>query len=302
MLGVYIQIPFCASKCSYCNFSSQVARQNAVDAYCGALELEIKNLPVLYRARGIGEKLLSLPVDTVYVGGGTPSLVGRERLERILQSLQRCFLLAPLVEGTLEVTPGSGDRDLLARVRRLGVNRLSIGAQSFADQELRAVGRLHTAATTQGLMRRARHAGFTNISLDLIAGLPFQTPQSWRDTLRTAAQLRPAHVSVYLFEIDEKSRLGREVLCHGSRYHADAVPDENFVIEAYDTAREFLKGEGYVQYEISHFALPGYESRHNLKYWELKSYVGLGAGAHSFDGERRWANETAPGVYTEKLA
>jgi oxygen-independent coproporphyrinogen-3 oxidase len=302
MLGVYVQIPFCASKCSFCNFSSQVARQNTIDAYCRALEREIEHLPVLYRARGIGEELFSLPVDTVYVGGGSPSIVGGGRLQRIFQDLPRRFSLGSLVEFTLEVTPGSGVEDWLAKIVGLGVNRLSIGAQSFEDQELRAVGRLHSAAATQDLARAAGRAGFSNINVDLIAGLPYQTANSWCDTLRAAAQLKPKHVSVYLFEVDEKSRLGREVLRRGNRYHAEAVPQEGFLVEAYETARDFLRGEGYLHYEISNFALPGYESRHNLKYWELKPYVGLGAGAHSFDGGRRWANETAPDVYTEKLA
>jgi oxygen-independent coproporphyrinogen-3 oxidase len=152
------------------------------------------------------------------------------------------------------------------------------------------------------LGRLARRLGFGNISLDLIAGLPHQTATSWLHTLQTAAHLEPEHISLYLFEIDAKSRLGREVLSSGTRYNASAVPSEDFMAEAYEVGREFLAREGYKQYEISNFAMPGYESRHNRKYWQLAPYVGLGAGAHSFDGQHRWANQTEPRLYEEMLA
>jgi len=300
-LGIYIQVPFCASKCSYCNFSSQVARADAFDNYCRAVEQEIGEIPRLYESRGIGQRLLDFSVDTLYVGGGTPSIVGGERLERILNAFRNRFRLAPSPEFTLEITPGSAAADFLAWAHTQGVNRLSIGAQSFNDMELRSVGRLHSAAAACELTRQARQAGITNLSLDLIAGLPHQTEASWEESLRVAGTIRPEHISVYLFEVDEKSRLGREVLRHGTRYHAEAVPDEKFTAEAYEAARAFLRGQGYIQYEISNFALPGYESRHNQKYWRLEPYIGLGAGAHSFDGERRWANETASEVYVQKL-
>jgi oxygen-independent coproporphyrinogen-3 oxidase len=301
-LGLYVQIPFCASKCSYCNFSTQVARVSAFDGYCRAVEEEIERLPEQYEAQGIGQGLLDLPVNTLYVGGGTPTIIGAERLARILKAGRERFRINAVLEFTLEVTPGSADADFLAWARAAGVNRLSIGAQSFHDQELRAVGRLHSAAETSELILHARRAGFANLSLDLIAGMPYQTSTSWLASLRATAEVKPEHVSVYLFEVDEKSRLGSEVLRHGTGYHAGAVPDESFMAEAYETAHAFLRKEGYTQYEISNFALPGYESRHNQKYWRLEPYIGLGAGAHSFDGERRWANETAPEVYGEKLA
>jgi len=301
-LGLYVQIPFCASKCSYCNFSTQVARASAFDAYCRAVEEEIERLPELYTAPGIGQGLLDLPVNTLYVGGGTPTIVGRERLARVLRAVRERFRLNAVLEFTLEVTPGSADADFLAWARAAEVNRLSIGAQSFNDQELRSVGRLHSAAETGELILQARRAGFANLSLDLIAGMPYQTGTSWRENLCATAEVKPEHVSVYLFEVDEKSRLGSEVLRHGTGYHAAAVPDESFMAEAYETARAFLRKEGYVQYEISNFALPGYESRHNQKYWKLEPYLGLGAGAHSFDGECRWANETSPEAYAQKIA
>jgi oxygen-independent coproporphyrinogen-3 oxidase len=321
-LGLYIQVPFCASKCSFCNFSSKVALAGALDAYCRALEHEIVHLPALYEARQIGLEVLTLPADTVYIGGGTPTLLGGERLEGIVSALRARFEVAKTtepVEFTLEAAPGSADDDLLGALLRLGANRLSIGAQSFDDRELRAVGRLHSAAATCDLVSRARLAGFENVSLDLIAGLPYQNESSWLRSLREVARLRPEHVSVYLFEVDEKSRLGNEVLRQGARYGADHVPGDEFMADAYETACGVLSQEGYLQYEISNFALPapsrrprpprcagsgglgGFQSRHNRRYWQLKPYVGLGAGAHSFDGQRRWANETAPETYQEKL-
>ncbi len=301
-LGIYIQVPFCASKCSFCNFSSRVVRSTAFDAYCQAVLKEVERLQAFYAASGIGQGLLGLPCDTLYVGGGTPSLLGAGRLKEIVEALRRSFELLDSLEFTLEVTPGSADTCFLARMRALGLTRLSIGAQSFDDGELRSIGRLHSPTETQDLVRRARRAGYANINLDLIAGLPHQTETSWRYTLSTAVALEPEHISVYLFEIDEKSRLGREVLTGGSRYHADAVPGDDFMADAYEAAREFLAGQGYVQYEVSNFALAGRESRHNQKYWRLEPYVGLGAGAHSFDGSNRWANESVVEVYEAKLA
>lgn len=292
-LGIYIQVPFCASKCSFCNFSSRVVRQDVYDRYCQSLGEEIKCLPDFYKSAGIAGNLLKAPVDSVYIGGGTPSLLGGERFEKVIESLQRQFHFAPVVEFTLEVTPGSADNDFLKQALALGVNRLSIGAQSFSDAELRSVGRLHSAEDTRALIQAARAQGFANISLDLIAGLPHQSAETWESTLQSAIAQRPEHVSVYLFEIDEKSRLGSEVLRRGNRYHADTVPDDDFMADAYDYARQMLSRQGYVQYEISNFALPGFESVHNLKYWQLKPYLGLGAGAHSCDGQHRWSNAAA---------
>jgi len=300
-LGVYIQIPFCGSKCSFCNFSSQVARDDAIGRHCQALEREIAEWDSLATSAGIASATLSLPVDTVYIGGGTPPIVGAERLKRIVAKLRERFEVEARCEFTLEVTPASADEDFLTRLRDWGANRLSIGAQSFSDPELRAVGRLHSAADTHETVARARRAGFSNISLDLIAGLPGQTEFSWQESLRAVECLRPEHVSVYIIEMDEKSRLGREVLRHGERYHASEVPDENFMADAYECARDFLAAAGYRQYEISNFALPGLESRHNRKYWRLEPYLGFGAGAHSFDGEWRWANEISSESYAQRV-
>lgn len=301
-LGLYIQVPFCASKCSFCNFSSRVARPDVYDHYCQSLVEEIERLPEFYRSAGVASHLLNAPIDSVYIGGGTPSLFGAGRLSQVVEKLHQRFPFAPDVEFTLEVTPGSADGDFLKRALKLGTNRLSIGAQSFADAELRSVGRLHSAEDTRALVQTAREQGFRNISLDLIAGLPHQSALSWQASLQSAMALRPEHLSIYLFEIDEKSRLGSEVLRHGVRYHADTIPNEDFMADAYDAARHALREAGYVQYEISNFALPGWESIHNLKYWQLQPYWGLGAGAHSCDGQSRWSNLTAVEEYEGRLA
>jgi oxygen-independent coproporphyrinogen-3 oxidase len=300
-LGIYVQVPFCASKCSFCNFNSRVQPASLFDRYSAALAQEIGRLPADFQFYDLSGEVLTLSADTLYFGGGTPSLLGVERLAKIIRALRARFGIQGGGEFTIEITPGSADIDFLARSLSFGTNRLSIGAQTFEDQELRAVGRLHSAADTRELTQRARRVGFANISIDLVAGLPHQTRESWRRNLEGALRLEPQHVSLYLFEIDEKSRLGREVLQGGRRYHASAVPGEEFMADAYDTGREVLRREGYAQYEISNFARPGYESRHNLKYWQLAPYVGFGAGAHSFDGAHRWANEADAKLYIDRL-
>ena len=254
-----------------------------------------------FAAYGIPREVLSHSVDSIYIGGGTPTLLGEERLGHVVRALQDHLHWGEDVEFTLETTPGSADASLLRALRGLGVNRLSIGAQTFDDRELRAVGRLHSADDSSELVHQARQAGFQNISLDLIAGLPYQTEESFRRSLEATVKLRPEHVSLYLFEVDEKSRLGREVVHGGNRYHAAAVPGDEFMADAYESGCAFLANEGYAQYEISNFALPAFESRHNRKYWQLAPYVGLGAGAHSFDGARRWSNQIDVQGYLAKL-
>jgi oxygen-independent coproporphyrinogen III oxidase len=300
-LGIYIQFPFCASKCSFCNFSSRVGSQNVYPPYIEALNQEV-DLALGSAARGQREPDGSSPdVDTVYCGGGTPSLAGAEGLEKMFEPIKWRFQLRHPLEWTLEITPASAGHDLLNTLILLGVNRLSIGAQSFIDRELRCVGRLHSASETEEQVTLAREVGFQNISLDLIAGLPYQTISSWQSSLEEVVRLFPQHVSVYLFEADEHSRLGKEVIRQQSGYYAAAMPGDDFMAEAYERAREVLCGEGYAQYEISNFALPGYESRHNRKYWERQPYLGFGAGAHSFDGSRRWSNESEPAAYQARL-
>jgi oxygen-independent coproporphyrinogen III oxidase len=301
-LGIYVQVPFCASKCSFCNFSSRVDRGTIFDQYVAMLQRELEGWPGFFPDNGIPADILAQSVDSIYIGGGTPTLLGEERLGPLAASLHAHLHMSPEIEFTLETTPGSASASLLSALRVLGVNRLSIGAQTFEDKELRAVGRLHSAEETSELVYQARGAGFQNISLDLIAGLPYQTVESFRHSLEATVKLRPEHVSLYLFEVDEKSRLGREVVHGGSRYHAAAVPDDDFMADAYELGCTFLAGEGYAQYEISNFALPTFESRHNQKYWQLAPYLGLGAGAHSFDGARRWSNRSDVQRYLEQLS
>jgi oxygen-independent coproporphyrinogen-3 oxidase len=308
-LGVYIQIPFCSSKCSFCNFSSKVSTAAMLAGYLDDLLREVDLLPRLLGSgidagggTRVSASFLALPVDSVYLGGGTPTLAGAEGLNRIFAALRRQLLFADAPEITLEMTPGSAHAQLLDTCRKLGINRLSVGAQSFDDRELRTVGRLHSSVETIEQIQQARSAGFENINIDLIAGLPYQTEASWLRSLQHALDLTPEHVSVYLFEVDEKSRLGSEVLHHGERFHAPAVPDEDFMADAYEQAKQVLSAAGYIQYEISNFARQGFESRHNRKYWRLDPYLGIGAGAHSFDGRSRWANIASVDNYTAQLA
>lgn len=300
-LGIYIQVPFCASKCTFCNFSSRVEQGTIFDHYTVALQREMEGWQSCFRSHGVDPDILPKPVDSIYVGGGTPSLLGHERLGAVVRGLKNSLQWSNDLEFTLETTPGSAGLDLLQAFRALGINRLSIGAQTFDDGELRAVGRLHSSTETCELVQQARLAGFKNVSLDLIAGLPHQTQASFRRSLETAAKLRPQHVSLYLFEVDEKSRLGKEVVHGGNRYAAATVPGDEFMADAYESGRSFLENEGYAQYEISNFALPAFQSRHNRKYWQLAPYLGLGAGAHSFDGKRRWSNQVGVQIYMAKL-
>jgi oxygen-independent coproporphyrinogen III oxidase len=300
-LGVYIQVPFCAAKCTFCNFSSSVERSSIFDVYTQALQNELDGWPQDLALIGVQPEFLARKVDSVYFGGGTPTLLGVDRLSSIIRALHGALRWSDDVEFTLETTPGSADAQFLHSLLSIGINRLSIGAQTFDQQELRATGRLHTVEETVASVREAREAGFKNISLDLIAGLPHQTTASFQHSLEEVARLRPEHVSLYLFEVDEKSRLGREVVQGGNRYHAETVPGDDFMADAYETGCAFLAREGYQQYEISNFALPGFESRHNRKYWQLGPYLGLGAGAHSFDGNRRWSNQIDARKYIEQI-
>jgi oxygen-independent coproporphyrinogen-3 oxidase len=300
-LGIYLQVPFCASKCTFCNFSSSVERSSVFELYARMLQREVDGSRRHLSTKGIPVDILSPTVDSVYMGGGTPALLGAEHLALIVKALRDHLRCDEDVEFTIETTPGSVSARLLQAFRELGINRLSIGAQTFDERELSTIGRLHSVGDTIALATQARQAGFANISLDLIAGLPYQTAESFRRSLEATAELRPEHVSLYLFEVDDKSRLGKEVVRGGDRYHAAAVPGDDFMADAYETGCVFLAGEGYIQYEISNFAIPGFESRHNKKYWRLEPYLGFGAGAHSFDGARRWSNQIDVRSYLARL-
>jgi len=235
-------------------------------------------------------------VDTVYIGGGTPSLLDTAHLQDILDAIRATFS-GELAEVTLEADPETIEAGKAAAWVQAGINRVSFGLQSFSDKELVAAGRMHRRADIYRAVPILREAGIRNISFDLIAGLPHQTKESWRQSLAELAVLAPEHVSVYLLEIDEGSRLGKELLQGGGKYSAGAVPSEDEMAEFYETAQELLGAAGYHHYEISNWAKPGFESKHNLKYWRREPYLGFGAGAHSFSGTERWANAHDAAAY-----
>jgi oxygen-independent coproporphyrinogen-3 oxidase len=276
--GIYISVPFCRSKCSFCNFASGVFPAERMGAYVEQVAHDIENAEAI--AARLGARF-ERKIDSIYFGGGTPSLLGPEHMARIFDVLQSNFDTAEETETTVECAPNSVSDETLAAMLEAGVNRISFGAQSFVDRETSSVARLHKANDTVRDVKRIQRAGIANISLDLIAGLPHQTLESWDYSLQQVIDLGVPHVSVYMLEVDEDSRLGREVMAGGVRYHAHTVPDENVIIRMYERAIERLSAEGIAQYEISNFARSGSESRQNLKYWQRDSYFGFGADAHS---------------------
>ena len=301
-LGVYLEVPFCRTKCTYCNFSSNVFPRSLLQPYANAVSQEILYARDLYRRSELTPAVLDLLVDTVYLGGGTPSLLDDELLAMILAALHGSLQFCREQEVTLEASPASVTPEKALAWRRLGINRLSLGVQSLNDTELRAVGRLDRRADIIAAVDAARQSGFANLSLDLIVGLPGQSEASWTTTLDAAARLEPQHVSLYMLEIDDGSRLGREALAGGARYGARNLPEDDSIADWYQIAVERLAALGFEQYEISNFARSGFSSRHNLKYWTHQPYVGFGAGAHSFDGRARWANVDSPEAYSQALA
>lgn len=236
------------------------------------------------------------PVDSIYVGGGTPSLLEPDHLARIMGAVCNSFRADPF-EATLEADPETITLEKASAWVHSGFNRISLGSQSFEDRELQAAGRIHRRQDIFRGVDWLRTAGIRNISLDLIAGLPLQTSDSWGGSIEAVLDIRPEHLSVYMLEIDEGSRLGREALAGGSRYSAREIPDDDTIADFYETARQRFARAGYEHYEISNWALPGHRSRHNLKYWHRQPYLGFGAGAHSFDGMMRWANAHDPARY-----
>jgi putative oxygen-independent coproporphyrinogen III oxidase len=302
-LGIYIQVPFCQTKCTYCNFHTGPAARSLYAPYAAAAAREISAHRALYRAAGVFDQAQlddAGVVDTIYLGGGTPSLLDPVDLARIVEAVRAGFA-HDLEEVTLEADPETITTDKAQAWRAAGIDRISLGVQSFHDAELVAAGRMHRRADIFTAVERLRAAGFHNISLDLIAGLPHQTAASWQKSLNELLQLRPEHVSVYLLEVDEGSRLGREILSGGGRYGSAAVPDDDAMAASYECACEQLGGAGYEHYEISNWALPGAHSRHNSKYWRREPYLGFGAGAHSFDGRLRWANAHDPAQYVAAI-
>jgi len=277
-VGIYISVPFCRSKCSYCNFASGVFAREMVAGYLERVCADIERAGQTASAMG---GILERSVDSVYLGGGTPTTLTPEQIEHLFGVLRQQFKIDRGAEITVECAPGALAPEMLESLVRAGVNRVSLGVQSFVDAEAAAVGRLHTRATALNDVARLRAAGITSLNIDLIAGLPHQTEASWSISLDETIAAGVPHASVYMLEVDEDSRLGRELIAGGTRYHAHFVPDEDAVADFYEHACERLNAAGIAQYEISNFARPGMEAKHNLKYWTRKPYIGFGLDAHS---------------------
>ena len=273
-LGIYIHIPFCRSKCDYCDFYSLAGREDQMDRYQKALLAHLKETAPL--AQGY-------PVDSIYFGGGTPSYYGAKRIKELLAHLSKLFQVEKDAEITVECNPDSVDLKSLRILRKAGVNRLSMGMQSAQEEELRAIHRIHTPQQTNQAVGAARKAKFTNLSLDLIYGLPGQTMESWKATVEHALSLIPQHLSSYGLRVEEGTPLARRVA------EGEVLPDDDQQADLYLWTVGRLERAGLPQYEISNFAKPGYESRHNLRYWLTRPYIGFGPGAHSDFGGRRYS-------------
>lgn len=266
--ALYIHIPFCTNKCFYCDFNSYVAAGQPIDAYLDALENEMK-LTV--------QALPPETIDTVFVGGGTPTVLDPEQMTRFLESVRRHFPIAANAEFTMEANPGTTDPKKLAAMREGGVNRISFGAQTFDEELLKRIGRIHEARDVVQSIANAKAAGFANLSIDLMFGLPNQTLDQLKDSVSKAVELDLPHYSLYGLKVEENTLFYR-------LYQRDELPlpEEEEELAMYEYLMERLSGEGYRQYEISNFARPGFESRHNTTYWRNEPYYGLGAGAHGY--------------------
>jgi oxygen-independent coproporphyrinogen-3 oxidase len=282
-VSLYVHIPFCQSKCSYCDFNSYAGLDSLIPSYVDALLTEM----ALWR-----EPTQRMNAATVFVGGGTPSLLPLAEVERIMTALRQRFRLAADAEVSFEANPGTVDRPYLEGLRSLDVNRLSLGVQSFHDDELATLGRIHTAAEAREAYDTARHAGFDNVNLDLIYGLPRQTMRAWQYTVREAITLQPDHLSLYALTLEEGTPLADDVA--GGRL---PPPDADLAADMYLWAEDALAAAGYRHYEISNWALPDRHCRHNLACWLNQPYLGLGAGAHSSFGGFRFANVKDPCRY-----
>jgi oxygen-independent coproporphyrinogen III oxidase len=292
--GVYIHIPFCRSRCSYCDFATGLYQTALAETYVHAVVKEIETW------QEVDE---SAVVDTVYFGGGTPSLLSPAQVAAILQAVRSRFDVQPDAEVTLEINPGDGGTTPTARLetlnelRSLGINRASFGAQTFDNDELRHLGRTHASDDINRTFAELREAGFDNVNFDLIAGLPSQTLAGWSRNLDEALALGPEHISLYLLDVHEGTPLADQIQ-RGQR----PKPDDDLAAEMYQLMIERLSASGYEHYEISNFCRPGFQARHNTKYWIGSPYYGFGCSAHSYDGDfRRWANEREALRYTDMI-
>lgn len=284
--GLYVHIPFCSSRCSYCDFATGLYQSELAERYVQGLVNEIK-----------GSRYAGEVVETIYFGGGTPSLLAPAQLERILASLYERFKIASGAEITLEINPGSATPEKLRAFRSLGVNRASFGAQTFDDAELAKLGRSHNSADTLRTFAHLREAGFENVSFDLIAGLPGQTLEGWQQNIKQALELAPEHLSFYLLEVHSGTPLAEHI-----RRGIQPQPDDDLAGVMYEWMLEQAVIAGYEHYEISNLCSPGFHSRHNVKYWTAAPYYGFGCSSHSYDGEtRRWSNQRDVLKYVEMV-
>jgi oxygen-independent coproporphyrinogen III oxidase len=277
-LGLYISVPFCRTKCSYCNFASDVFSRAVFERYVERVSTDINHAEeIAGQMRG----MLESPVDSIFLGGGTPTILDITQLRRLFVTISQKFVVRDDAEITVECAPGTLSPAMIEALKSCGVNRVSLGVQSFVDAEAASVGRLHKRITVLDDIASLRIAGIEDINIDLIAGLPHQTSASWDFSLTEVIACGVPHVSVYMLEVDDDSRLGRELMAGGTRYHAHFVPDDDLTADMYETACQRLNDAGIRQYEISNFARDGRESRHNLKYWTRQPYLGFGVDAHS---------------------
>jgi len=277
-LGLYVSVPFCRTKCSYCNFASDVFSRAVFERYVERVAADLNCAGETAAHMGC---VFKNSVDSIFLGGGTPTMLDVTQLERLFVMISQKFSVQSDAEITVECAPGTLSPAMIEALRRCRVNRVSLGVQSFVDVEAASVGRLHQRAMVLDDFSRLRAAGIENINIDLIAGLPHQTAESWRVSIAEAIATGAPHISVYMLEVDNDSRLGRELIAGGPRYHARYVPDEDVTAELYEVACERMNAAGVRQYEISNFAREGHESRHNLKYWTRQPYLGFGVDAHS---------------------
>ena len=288
MLSLYIHVPFCVRKCRYCGFYSTEYSSGKADAFISGLKHEV----ALYR-----NDFRNQAFSSIYIGGGTPTVLSSEQFGLLVRIIREHFTIDDDVEFTVEANPNTITHEKLSLMRSQGVNRLSLGVQSFSDEVLQILGRLHTAEQAADAFRVARSVGFENIGIDLIYGIPGQTVADWDETLNAAIALKPEHVSAYNLSLDEGSQFMRE-----SEAGEFALPDEEICAAMYERAVIKLNNAGYGRYEISNFSLSGYECRHNMNYWERGEYLGLGPGAWSFISGRRYANIADTTEYVQRLS
>lgn len=271
--SLYIHVPFCKSKCYYCNFVSLVNINNYAESYVNTLLREIES---------VFNNRKNPPLKTIYIGGGTPSLMDIKYLDKIFSQINNLTAISQNTEITLEINPGTVDIEYLKNLKSLGINRLSIGVQSFDDKILKAINRIHNAKEAIETVKMVNKAGFNNINIDLMYGLPYQDMNIWENTLNNAIKLEINHISTYGLKIEEGTVFGKNIPSN--------LPDEDLIVSMYADMTNILTNKGFNQYEISNFALSGYESKHNLAYWHNEEYFGLGLSAHGYIDGIRYSN------------